>query len=167
MEREYSRRDFLKIAGAGVASIALGSNLVGCSEQKEDKIDKEQLSEYHVFKQLDEENGLDSYLIIREQRYLDNYMYLFLNVAEDKYFYDGVFVTLEGINEEMDLDNGIDHTEFEPLLMHFDMIDLGNAKDIVGKEFGNKDQYKASEISKISALLKEKESNTEKVYTKN
>jgi len=166
MKKEIDRRDFLKIAGTGVASIALGSILVGCSEQVEETIDKEELSKYHIFKQYNaNDNGLEEFLFIREQRYLDNYMYFFLNVAEDKYLYDGVFVTLEGNNEEIDLDNGINHKEFEPLLMNFDMADLGNAKDIVENELGIKDQYGASEISKIKKSLEKQEK--EKVYQKN
>jgi len=45
------------------------------------------------------------------------------------------------------------------------MADLGNAKDIVENELGIKDQYGASEISKIKKSLEKQEK--EKVYQKN
>lgn len=158
MNKDYSRRDFCKIVGVGALGVLMGTNLAGCGEPEEEKMNLEQLSEYHVFRQPFEDiEGFDTYVFIREQRYLDNYMYFNLNVAEDRMFYDTAFVTLEANNEEMDLDHGKEHIPFKPLLDHFDMVDKGNAVDIVAQELGEKEYYTASEIKQVPGLLKEKE----------
>ena len=84
--------------GVGAAGVVLG--ISGCSEVKEDTISTEELEEYHIFKQNE-----DNYLFLREQRYLDNYMYIGLYVVNDENsFANAVFVILPS-NEEMDLDD--------------------------------------------------------------
>lgn len=152
MDISYSRRDFIKMMGVGAAGVVLG--ISGCSEVKEDTISTEELEEYHIFKQNE-----DNYLFLREQRYLDNYMYIGLYVVNDENsFANAVFVILPS-NEEMDLDNGIDHIEFSNLVNEFGFIDLGNAVDMVSNVYGNKEEYKASEIGAIPSILKEKDNS--------
>ena len=156
MNNEVSRRDFCKVMGVGALGVLLG--LTGCEKPEEEKMALDQLSEYHVFRQPFEDiEGFETYVFIREQKYLDSYMYFNLNVAEDKMFYDTAFVTLEASNEEMDLDYGKNHIPFKPLLDHFDLVDKGNAVDIVASELGEKEYYTASEIKQVPSLLKEKE----------
>ncbi len=164
MKKDYSRRDFVKAMGIGAATLALGAT--GCVEGKEEMMDLDRLSEYHVFKQHLEEIGDNDYLFIREQRYLDTYMYLFLNVAEDKYLYDNVFITLRDPEEEVTLEDGTNHTKFLPLLKYFDMEDLGNAVDIMAQEYGRKKEYGASEINRAFKKLAEEEKTFEYVKAK-
>ena len=59
----------------------------------------------------------------------------------------------------MDIDNGIDHIEFSNLVNEFGFIDLGNAVDMVSNVYGNKEEYKASEIGAIPSILKEKDNS--------
>ena len=167
MEKEYSRRDFIKMVSVGALGVAIGSNLVGCEEPSEEKMGLDKLSEYHVFRQhLEDIEGYDSYIFIREQRYLDNYMYFGLNIAEHKFFYDTAFVTLPAEDEEIDLDNGVEHTKFKPLMDYFDLVDLGNAVMVVASELGEKPYYTASEIEQIPNMLIKEESSKKLVKNK-
>lgn len=166
MKKEYSRRDFIKILGVGATSALLGTTLSSCKEGQEENIALDRLSEYHVFKLHQTDRDYDEYLFIREQRYLDTYMYLYLNVAEDKYFYDNVYITLRDDLEEIDLDNGVEHTKFKPLLDEFNMQDLGNAIDVVSNIYGEKEYYQASDINKIPDILRNKKESKKLVKTR-
>ncbi len=156
MEKEYSRRRFIQAMGIGITSIALGSSLASCKQPEEEKMDLKRLSEYHVFKNHLESINEDNYLFIRELRYLDTYMYLYLNISEDKYFYDNVFIRLEDEQEKVDLETGTDHVPFAPLIKYTDLDDLGNAVDVVSDKLGRKEEYSASEIEKMFTILQEK-----------
>lgn len=165
MKKEYSRRDFLKLLGTGTATVALGATLTSCKEGEEEKIALNRLGEYHVFKQHQTDRDYDEYIFIKEQRYLDSYMYLDLNVTENKYFYDNVYITLKDENEYIDLDNGVEHINFRPLLNEFDMIDIGNAIDVVSSIYGIKEFYSASDINNVPDVLRNKK-ETKKLVKK-
>ena len=93
-------------------------------------------------------------------------MYFELEVAEDKLFYENAFITLADTTEEINLDLGVDHKVYAPLLNEFDMIDLGNAEDVAKKELGNKEGYNASDISKLQNILQETQTNKKYVKIK-
>jgi len=166
MEKNISRRDVVKMMGVGAATILTGS-LVGCSSKEEDKIALDRLSEYHAFKPATEDvEERNNYLFIREQRYLDGYMYLYLVVEDNKYLYDNAFMTIKDNDKELHLDYGASHIPFEPLIENSELTDLGNAVEIVSSVLGEKEYYLASEINTVPELLKEKNMSKKLVRTR-
>ncbi len=154
MQKDYTRRDFLKVVGAGVATVALGNNLVGCGETEEETIPQDRLNDYHVFLMDIEDDPLYKFWLIREQRYLDDYMYLYLNIAEDKYFYDNVLITVEDIDVK---ERNLEHIPFKPLMDYFDMIDLGNAVDVIGAKYERKYEYTPNDIYEFIKILEKED----------
>ena len=153
MKKDLSRRDFFKLMGLSTLGLAVGVNLGGCSNEKEELISHDRLKDYHIFQQpIEDIDGVDTIMFIREQKYLDNYMYFNLYVFDNKIIYDNAFITLDG-EEEMDLDNGVEHVPFSPLIKTLDFVDLGDASSIVEEMIGEKNEYKASEIAKVLSYL--------------
>ena len=151
MNKEYNRREFLKIMGLGTASLVLGSNLSHCKAREEEKMNIDRLIEYNVFKQHQTDSDFDDYLFIREHKDNNNYMYFYLSVSEDKYFYDNIYATIK-----KDTDSTIenDYVPFEKLLDNYNLEDLGNAFDVVSSVIGTKPYYMASEINQVPELLR-------------
>ena len=166
MEKNYSRRDFLKMIGAGAATVAMGTTLNSCKELEEEKMNIARLIQYRVFRQHQTDTDFDNYLFIREHKKFNDYIYFYLSVAEDKFFYDNIYVSLKDQSEINDHDIVSSKIPFETLLENFDMEDLGNAFDVVSSVLGTKPYYKASEIKKVPDLLRNRDLNKQSIKTR-
>ena len=155
MDNNISRRDFLKIMGAGAATVALGTTLTGCHRDLEQisygpEMGYEELANYFYVEYSN--NNEPSYLIIREYKVDDNkynYYSLVLNNRNNNFYAKKI--------DTFNLDKN--HVPMEAYNEYYQTITCEPIIDIFNEEIGVKPLYKAKEYKQVLRVIEERLNN--------
>jgi len=158
MDKDISRREFLKIMGVGGATIALGTTLTGCNRDLDQftygtEMGYEELANYY-YVEFASDTDKPSYLVVREKE-----------LGNNKYNYYSLIVNERNKNFQAKKIDSLDLSEFDQNKEHIPMeafnyfhntITCEPIIDIFNEEIGVQPIYKVKDYKYALQIVEQK-----------